>query len=242
MRGLWFSYGDGEFRYHVNNDGVSLTIEQVRYYGEGPLLKIPGSVPLARDGRIFEVTAVASQALDPWKEFGENGLPEGNRYPVGEAVSIEFGDGIKTIEIAYIGLANENPYEDIESVSLPSSLERIGLPYLNPFLHTSSLREIHVHPGNKTFFAIDGVLYCCTDSGYCLLCYPAGKEDKEYRVREGTSQIASGAFQDNPFIQKVLLPKTLTSIYSDAFKDCGSLAEINTLTNRNIYGFPPRLR
>lgn len=76
---------------------------------------------------------------------------------------------------------------------------------------------------NDKYYVLDGVLF----QENILVAYPRGKSDKQYYVPDGTEMIASCAFDGNEFIEKVVLPSSITCIGDGAFVGCTKLQEIN---------------
>lgn len=93
-----------------------------------------------------------------------------------------------------------------------------------PWRGCTSLKGLYVSSGNFSYRSFDGVLY----SGHHgdLIQYPAGRREKDYRVRYGTKAIANAAFYGNPYIETVAMPASLDSISHTAFYDCRSLREV----------------
>lgn len=109
----------------------------------------------------------------------------------------------------------------LESVRLPDSLEN---SVNNSVRACPSFKGFQVSEHNTQFHSRGGVLFN-TEMGQ-LCDYPAGLEDAEYRVPEGTAQIALGAFAEHPHLRRVILPEGLTRIGDAAFRDCPALQEV----------------
>jgi acetyltransferase-like isoleucine patch superfamily enzyme len=72
---------------------------------------------------------------------------------------------------------------------------------------------------------IDGVLYQKVKTGLELVSYPMLKEDKTYKVVEGTARITARAFYGSK-IENVTLPLSLKALGDKAFFDCNSLSVV----------------
>ena len=70
----------------------------------------------------------------------------------------------------------------------------------------------------------DGVLF--NADGTVLVKYPGNREEKEYVIPEGTSEIGPRAFQRCDHLEKISLPGSLKVIGEFAFWSCGALEEI----------------
>lgn len=67
-----------------------------------------------------------------------------------------------------------------------------------------------------------------------LKYYPAGKKDKKYTVPDGVTELfgaiewsSDSAFHDNPYIEEITLPDSVTFIGIGAFAGCTSLKKVN---------------
>ena len=87
-----------------------------------------------------------------------------------------------------------------------------------------SLKRIIVEEENPYIKSIDGVLY--SKDGKELICYPAAKAEKSYTIQDGTEIIRNGAFQNNKYVENVVVPDSVTSIGDNAFNGCTSLKNI----------------
>ena len=77
---------------------------------------------------------------------------------------------------------------------------------------------------NEHYSVKDGVLF--NADGTVLVKYPGKREEKEYVIPEGTSEIGPGAFQKCVYLEKISLPSSLKVIGEDAFRWCSALEEI----------------
>lgn len=111
--------------------------------------------------------------------------------------------------------------EKIQSVSIPKTVRWVGNA---AFGNNKNLKEILVSTDSPYLKSVNGVLF--TKDGRVLLAYPAGKEDKKYKVPDGVRYIADGAFMGAGSLNKIELPKGIYSIGDYAFKDCIKLKEI----------------
>ncbi|MBQ8051407.1 MAG: leucine-rich repeat domain-containing protein [Bacteroidaceae bacterium] len=98
----------------------------------------------------------------------------------------------------------------IETISIPSSVDSIGLALCNS---CSNLRAFVVDKGNPYFCDIDGVLY--TKDCLTLLEYPNAKSSCCI-VAGGTKSIAKTSFKDmngSPNVRTLILPESVDSLY-----------------------------
>lgn len=94
----------------------------------------------------------------------------------------------------------------IEEITLPASLEEIGMQILG---YCESLKAIHVAEGNTHFTSVDGVLF--TADGKQLLAYPAGREEEAYELPASTETVDPNAFSEAKF-RKIVIPAGMMNI------------------------------
>lgn len=86
-----------------------------------------------------------------------------------------------------------------------------------------SLKEIIVDPLHPDHRSVEGVLF--DKNGLTLLQYPGGRPGT-YRIPEGTTVIANGAFASAPLLIGVTIPDSVVTIGASAFQGCSSLATV----------------
>jgi hypothetical protein len=111
--------------------------------------------------------------------------------------------------------------ESLSSITLLSGLTSIGK---GAFSSCYSLSSISIDANNKSFTAIDGVLY--SKDQKTLLAYPAGKWDTSYTVPIGVTTIGERAFFLCDNLSSITLPASLTTIEESAFFMCENLNSI----------------
>lgn len=136
-----------------------------------------------------------------------------------------------------IGLSS---YEcNIKNIYLPDYLTYISI---DAFFHCDNLENIFSSENNKSFFSIDGVLYC--GDGFFnpiyLSYYPAKNKNTNLVVIEGTYGIAHAAFRSAIKLKSITLPKSISHLIStnnddsNAFYGCDSLENIS-VDSKNAY-------
>lgn len=132
---------------------------------------------------------------------------------------------------------------EVESVSIPDSVERIGrhafsdcenLTELNipgnvaeiegALVANSGVTSITVAPENSYYNSVDGVLY--TADLKTLVAYPPQSPAKEYSIPDGTEIIGDGSFEGARNLDSIFIPDSVTTLCSYAFSYCGNLVSI----------------
>jgi len=122
----------------------------------------------------------------------------------------------------------------ITSLHLPAELSTIDEKAL---CGLSNLNEITLDEGNSVFKIEDGVLLS-KDNEY-VIKYPAGKNGSSYEIPDGGYKIYPCAFEGAK-LEKVVIPKSMYYIGSEAFKGCTELKSMtipaNVYIQRSIGG------
>lgn len=239
-----------EFEYQVNDDGISVTLKKGDAKGVSKLI-IPSIVEGL--GSHFFVTDIADSAFEtffksPMKGVKlleiKDGIRNIGEYCFKGAKELEnvllpaslkkisyqtfaLCSNLKEVEIhetSELYAIGNLAFQDCISLNhftIPSSVTAIGTA---PWMGCTSLRCIGLAEGNYNLVVDDGVLY--SDWQGNIIQYPAGKTDKVYHPLFGTKAICEEAFYGNPYIEKVVFPASLDSIYYGAFGNCVSLQDV----------------
>lgn len=97
-----------------------------------------------------------------------------------------------------------------------------------------NLENIFIDTEHEKYISVDGVIF--SKDKKCLMFYPRGKEDRIYKIPEGTVKIAREAFSGQRYLQEVWMPDTITTIGMSAFYDCAALQKV--LFSENIREIP----
>jgi hypothetical protein len=179
----------------------------------------------------------------PWKyEILEDGTVkllawegEGSVLAVPEVL-----DGRSVSAIGSYAFSGKN----MTRIELPASVKEIDG---SAFLGADSLEYIAVSEENEDFCQKDGVLFNAT--GKILLAYPAARSG-HYVLPQGTGEIGDYAFAGSRLetvdltgvrtlgigafrgsaLRELVLPDTVTRVWSDAFRDCAALAAVRLST------------
>ena len=139
---------------------------------------------------------------------------------------MELPAGIKSIGNGVFG-----DCKNLSTITIPDSLEVIEG---SSFAGCSSLEEIRVSEGNSCLKVLDGVLFSA--DGRTIVLYPRNRKQTEFEIPEGTEVIGPYAFESSSFLEKVILPQSLTDIGEYAFYNCEKLTELNSVGKLNYIG------
>lgn len=119
----------------------------------------------------------------------------------------------------------------ITKVVLPSTLQMLyGFSFYvtsqpeQPFYACYSLESFEIASSNQFFKTVDGVLY--SKDGRTLYAYPTGKQNTSYTVLPGTKRIKNSAFEDNFYLEEVVIAESVTAIGDLAFYGCEYLTKV----------------
>ena len=123
----------------------------------------------------------------------------------------------------------------LTSITIPDSVTEIGSYAFN---NCTSLTAINVATANQNYVSANGVLY--NKDKTTLICYPAGKKDKSYKIINSASSIGESAFCGCDNLTSVTIPDSVKIIGYRAFSGCTSLASVtipNSVTRIGSWTF-----
>ena len=172
---------------------------------------IPDGVTTLRSDMFHSCTSLTSITLPS----SVTGIARGVFYNCTSLASISIPSGVTSIgESAFRNCTS------LQQISIPASVTRIGN---YAFLYCDSLTAIDVASGNQNYSSLDGVLF--NNNRTVLICCPGNKQGT-YSVPSGVTEIGDSAFQASR-ITSVSIPSSVTSIITDAFRDCTELETVN---------------
>lgn len=131
--------------------------------------------------------------------------------------SIEIPNTVTSIgEMAFLGCTS------LKSVKLSTGVAKIDK---NAFGSCSALQEIQVAKDNPNFSSLNGVLYSKKQD--TLVIYPAAKTDAAYIIPSGVTSVAMYAFSENPYLETLTIPNSLTKVGDSAFYNCKNLHAVS---------------
>lgn len=235
---------------HIHFPETLTTLEQyVFYYCSGNLRVSfePGNQHYSSDGR-FVYTKDKSKithVIDNYKnkyitipngvvEIAESAFANTIRV-----IKVQFGnDVIKIGDFAFCGssslkeivlsksleIIGENcfKYVPIKQLTIPEKVHTVGK---SAFTKCESLISIEVHPENKYFKSVNGILY--TKKLNNLILYPCNISLKSFKIPSTVTKISAGAFYGAYNLNEVKLSKNLEVIEEEAFYCCLYLSKIS---------------
>lgn len=145
-------------------------------------------------------------------------------------VRIESTDGKTVTSVAH------HPFPWDESIEKVYIGKDVASLYGESFVNLRALKEFVVDEANKSYTAVDGVLY--TKDMKTLLCCPKAYEGADFTVPAEVEIIGRSAFSDCKF-EKVNLPEGLKRIEAMAFLKAESLKEIASYKGEETYASLP---
>lgn len=123
--------------------------------------------------------------------------------------------------VTSIGLYAFYGCSSLKSITIPNSVKEIGWI---AFSGCKSLTTINVAAENQNYVSVNGVLY--NKDRTTIICYPAGKNDKSYKILDGVTSIDDRAFEDCAYLMNIIIPDGVISVGSWAFENCTNLTSI----------------
>lgn len=114
------------------------------------------------------------------------------------------------------------PY--LVSVTLPDTLESIPTTAFDGAKRLEEFKIESTEVVNPVFYVVEGTLLINLMGESKIWIVPAAKSGV-YRVPDGVTQIGSGTFV-NSKISSVIIPASVTSVVSSAFKNCSELTSV----------------
>ena len=215
--------GTGDFTIEVLADG---TAEITLYQGTGTDVTIPQEI----DG--MKVTSVGSGAFSYNETIKSVVVPDGvvsvGDHAFGECTGLE---SVSLPEsLTWLGEFAFQGDVSLKSVSLPGGLVHIGS---NPFDRCDVLEAVELRPDHPFYKVEDGILFDLRTGQ--LMAYPAGKTDLSYTVPDWVTSIGLAGFSENPHIQEITLPDSLTEVNGNPFCGCTALKDLHISENNLHY-------
>ena len=208
----------------VNTDNKDYTsVNGVLFYNDKTII----CYPAGKKGNNYKipdgVTSICRYAFSGCTSLTSITIPDSVAEIGGSAfencsslTSITIPDSVTSIGIgAFVGCSS------LTSIMIPDNVTYIGGAV---FADCSSLTEIKVSTQNAKYVSVNGVLY--NKDKTTIMCYPAGKKDKNYKILDGVTEICTSAFNGCSSLTSITIPDSVTEIGMSAFSGCSSLTSI----------------
>ena len=208
----------------VNTDNKDYTsVNGVLFYNDKTII----CYPAGKKGNNYKipdgVTSICRYAFSGCTSLTSITIPDSVTEIGGSAfencsslTSITIPDSVTSIGIgAFVGCSS------LTSITIPDNVTYIGGAV---FADCSSLTEIKVSTQNAKYVSVNGVLY--NKDKTTIMCYPAGKKDKNYKILDGVTEICTSAFNGCSSLTSITIPDSVTEIGVSAFSGCSSLTSI----------------
>jgi len=139
----------------------------------------------------------------------------------GSEQNVVIPDTIDGHTVVGLGDYSFNYLSDLQSITIPSSLNTIGNVV---FGGCTGMKSIIVSPDNTSFLSVDGVLF--NKSKTTLIYYPTGRENSTYIIPDDVLTIEGFAFIMCSSLENIVIPEGLSTLGIEAFALCTSLNEI----------------
>ena len=179
----------------------------------------------------FEITASAAYTSGDYKyTVNDDGETATITDYTGSDTDITVPTTLDDYTVTAIGSKAFRYCTTLVTVTIESNITSITY---SAFWDCTALEELIVSDDNEYYASVDGVLFNADLTK--LVVYPAGKTDTEYTVSDTVTTIGSYAFYYSANLVSVTIPATVSTIYSDSFKKCTSLTEINVDSDNEYY-------
>lgn len=177
--------------------------------------KVSADNPVYRDidGVLFDRSGETLILYPAGREDEAYAVPEGTREIRRDAFG--FTNKLKELRLPET-LQRVGDYafagcEDLQAIRIPERTVSIGRrAFPGRYDGGRQFQNIRVSPYNSVYYDVDGVLFSRTDRK--LICYPAGRQEAEYDVPEGTRIIGAYAFAYNRALRVLRIPEGVTDL------------------------------
>lgn len=208
------------YRYKKNN-----TAEIIKFNNKSSNISLPNSITIK--GQDYLVTSIANKAF-----YNSNKLKNINISDNIKTIGRNAFDGcinLKTINLNKVETIKSYAFKDcynLANIEITKSIETI-----EPFaFNNAGLISFNVDINNNYFSSYQGDLYSKDYKNF--IHYAGNKENEKVSLKEGTTQIYSGAFSNSKHIKEIVLPSSLEIINEYAFSHIANLQ--NVTFNNNL--------
>ena len=174
------------------------------------------------------ITRIGERAFAGCTSLSRMGFPQSLRLVGNEAFKgcVSLREAKFRGSLTQVGVGAFSGCTGLEAAVFDCPIEKIGY---DAFYGCSSLTEFSVGSNSFSYKSVGGVLFDYDRKH--LVCYPAGKPDRDYTVPEGVVTILDGAFYGCGRLERVVLSKDVKLIGSSAFRECTAMKTITLPEN-----------
>lgn len=124
---------------------------------------------------------------------------------------------------------------DLTDVVISAGVSKIGE---NAFANCPKLKQISVDDKNKSYKSIDGDLY--SKDGKVLIRYANGKNQCQFIIPEGVTQLGVSAISNSTNLTSVIIPNGVKIIQASVFLNCNRIKKLKipySVEYLDIYAF-----
>ncbi len=121
--------------------------------------------------------------------------------------------------------------KSLSHISIPASVADIKG---DAFSNCERLTNFQVDKNNPYLSATNGVIY--NKKQTALICYPAGKTEKNFSIPNGVTVVEYYAFGTCTHLTSVTIPQTVTRIDDWAFSECKNITSMQVNSNPPTLG------
>ena len=201
----------------IINDGITSIGEQCfSYCNELQSIEIPNSVTKIKFSAFLSCKKLESIKIPN----GVTSIEMSTFEFCKNLVNVVLPSTIKSIESsAFTGCSS------LVRIEIPESVEEID----EAFELCSSLKEININEANTNYCSENGIVF--NKNKTYIICYPAGKSEKEYQIPDGIEIIGPYAFATCENLNSIIIPNSVHSIRAAAFIRCSNLKNISISDN-----------
>ena len=125
--------------------------------------------------------------------------------------------------------------DKLVEINIPEKVSQIGAGI---FAGCDNLVKITVSKNNGYYEVVDGILY--EKAKNRIICYPAGKTDRNYLIPNTVTSIAEYAFYGCKNLEAVFITERITRLEGSVFSRCENLKYVfipKSVTHINSYAF-----
>ena len=197
----------------------------IKYTGNDKYVVIPSGIKSIAYQAFAHNSTLTQIELNGIKEIGNDAFRSCSSLK-----SITIPDGVESIgDYCFINCDN------LTDVVISAGVSKIGE---NAFANCPKLKQITVDDKNKRYKSIDGDLY--SKDGKVLIRYANGKNQCQFIIPEGVTQLGVSAISNSINLTSVIIPNSVKIIQASVFLNCNRIKKLKipcSVEYLDIYAF-----